>query len=71
MADGRPVVNTPQHTPPQDPNEQLAKDVAKAGALGCLGGIGAFGIFALIAIVAVIILVLVGFGLLYLTCGGH
>lgn len=61
----------PQHTPPQDPNEQLAKDVAKAGALGCLGGIGAFGVFALIAVVGVIILFLVITGLIMMTCGGH
>lgn len=58
-------------TPPQDPNEQLAKDVAKAGALGCLGGVGAFGLFALAALVGVILLLLIGFGLLYLACGGH
>ncbi|MBN8610994.1 MAG: hypothetical protein J0L92_10445 [Deltaproteobacteria bacterium] len=64
-------MNAPQHTPPQDPNEQLAKDVAKAGALGCLGGVGAFGVFALAVLVALVLLVLLGFGLLYLTCGGH
>ncbi len=62
---------SPGHQPPTDPDAELAKDVAKAGALGCLGGLGAFGIFALVAIVGVVIVVLVLFGLLLLTCGGH
>lgn len=61
----------PGHQPPQDPDAELAKDVAKAGALGCLGGVGAFGVFALVTIVGVIIIVLVMFGLVLLTCGGH
>lgn len=62
---------SPGHQPPQDPDAELAKDVAKAGALGCLGGVGAFGVFALAAIVGVVILFLVFAGLVMMTCGGH
>ncbi len=62
---------SPAQQPPVDPNEQLAKDVAKAGAMGCLGGLGAFGIFALAVVVGLVILALLGAGLLYLTCSGH
>lgn len=61
----------PGHQPPSDPNAELAKDVAKAGAFGCLGGLGAFGVFLAAALVGVVILALVGVGLIYLACGGH